>query len=111
MEVLRTGSGFWSALVWAATALGSFLIIWLFSRAFESGYKKGTDQTDPFLSGNPPAPGQRVTASHIYWGFVEALKGYYQPLVRAHSGIVNDYLAWAVLVGAIIFALLGGLMR
>jgi hypothetical protein len=59
MEVLRTGSGFWSALVWVATALGSFLIIWLFSRAFESGYKKGTDQTDPFLSGKPPGPGPK----------------------------------------------------
>lgn len=111
MEVLRTGSGFWSALIWVATALGSFLIIWLFSRAGETGYKRGTDQTDPFLSGNPPSPGQRVSASHIYWGFVEALKGYYQPLVRAHSGVVNDYLAWAVLVGAIIFVLLGGFMR
>lgn len=108
MEVLRTGSGFWSALVWVATVFGSFLIIWLFSRAGETGYKRGTDQTDPFLSGNAPLPGQRVSASHIYWGFVEALKGYYQPLVKAHSGVVNDYLAWAILVGAISFALLGG---
>ncbi len=111
MGVLKTGSGFWSALVWVATLLGSFLIIWLFARAGETSYKRGTAQTDPFLSGNPPAPGERVTASHIYWGFVEALKGYYQPLVRAHTGVVNDYLAWAVLTGAIVFALLGGFLR
>jgi hypothetical protein len=111
MEILRTGSGFWSALVWVAATLGLFLIVWFFYRVGEAGYKKGTEQTDPFLSGNPPASGERVTASHIYWGFIEALKGYYQPLVRAHSGVVNDYLAWVILVGAIVFALLGGFPR
>jgi len=109
--ILETGSGYWSPLVWLALALASGLLIRLFYRAGEAGYKRGTVQTDPFLSGNPPAPGQRVTASHIYWGFIEALKGYYRPLVQAHSGVFNDYLGWAVLVGAIIFIILGGFLR
>jgi hypothetical protein len=105
MPVVETGSGFWSPWVWVVSFLALLLIAWLFYRSGEASYKKGTAQTDPFLSGTPPKPGERVTASHIYWGFIEALKGYYRPLVRAHSGIVNDYLGWLILVMALVFIL------
>jgi hypothetical protein len=108
--ILHTGSGFWSALVWIASFLGIFLIAYLFYRTGEGSYKKGTDQADPFLSGNEPR-GERVTAHHIYWGFVEALKKYYNPLVRMHTGVVNDYLGWFVIVIALVFLFVGGIVR
>ena len=44
-----------------------------------------------------------VRAGNIYWGFIEALKGYYDTMKRMHTGIINDYIAWFVGISAIIF--------
>ena len=46
-------------------------------------------------------------ASHIYWGFTEALKRYYKPMVALHTGNINDYSGWIILVMAIIFIIVG----
>ena len=71
--------------------------------------KKGTNQTKPFISGNPEISKEdsHIGASHIYWGFTEALKGYYKPLIKLHTGNINDYSGWIVLVLAIIFIIVG----
>ena len=37
----------------------------------------------------------------MYWGFFEAMKRYYDTTLRAHSGIVNDYLIWLLALTAI----------
>ena len=51
---------------------------------------------------------RHVRAHNLYWGFFEAMKRYYDPVVRAHTGIVNDYLIWMfgliALVGVALFA-------
>jgi hypothetical protein len=41
-----------------------------------------------------------IRASNLYWGFSEALKGYYEQVVPAHSGSVVDYVVWYLLVTA-----------
>jgi len=93
----------WASLV----CLLAFLIVLAIAYGYRSrgrgGYKKGTDQTEIFLSGeNAPAEGERHIRSHnMYWGFFEAMKRYYDPTVRAHTGIVNDYLIWLLGVAAI----------
>jgi len=33
---------------------------------------------------------------------MEALKGYYDPLVKIHTGDINDYSGWIVIMTAII---------
>lgn len=91
---LFTGNGFWHPLLWLlalAIALIVVLIIWSFG---SPGYQRGTEQTKPFLSGQPEKEKEHVRASNIYWGFLEALKGYYDPLVGGHTGIGSDYVAW-----------------
>jgi hypothetical protein len=37
----------------------------------------------------------------MYWGFFEAMTRYYEPTVRTHTGIVNDYLIWLLAVAAV----------
>lgn len=108
---LNSPSGFWNPIVWLA-----FLIVFavigyvIYSRGNRS-YKPNTDQVKPFLSGNEVEDVEeiRVRAGDIYWGFIEALKGYYNVLMRMHTGDVRDYILWYLGLGAIIlFILVGG---
>ena len=109
IALLETGSGYWNTLIWVVTALIiGVCVLWLRNRG-EGRYKKDTDQTKPFLSGNPEVSKEdsHVGASHLYWGFTEALKNYYKPLVKMHTGSINDYSGWIILAMAIIFIIVG----
>ena len=95
---------FWAPLV----CLVAFLIVVAITYAFrsrgESGYQEGTDQTEVFLSGEdaPEESLRHIRAHNMYWGFFEAMKRYYDPTVRAHTGIVNDYLTWLLGLTAVV---------
>ncbi|MDD3655626.1 MAG: hydrogenase [Atribacterota bacterium] len=107
--LLETGSGYWNAIIWVlVTIIVGIGVLWLRNKG-EGNYKKDTNQTKPFLSGNPEVSKEdsHVGASHIYWGFTEALKNYYEPLIKLHTGDINDYSGWIVLVMAIIFIIVG----
>jgi hypothetical protein len=107
--LLETGSGYWNAIIWVlVTIIVGIGVLWLRNKG-EGSYKKDTNQTKPFLSGNPEVSKEdsHVGASHIYWGFTEALKNYYEPLIKLHTGDINDYSGWIVLVMAIIFIIVG----
>lgn len=107
--LLETGSGSWNAIIWVIMVfvIGA-LVLWVRNQG-EDKYKKGTNQTKPFISGNPEISKEdsHVGASHLYWGFTEALKGYYQPLIKLHTGNINDYSGWIILVMAVIFIIVG----
>lgn len=96
MTPLESGFGFWHPIVW----LVSLLVILVFAyilRSFGRGdCKKGTEQTQPFLSGNdePDTNILHVRASNLYWGYLESLKAYYAPLKKIHTGNIIDYLLW-----------------
>ncbi|MCS7240492.1 MAG: hydrogenase [Candidatus Bipolaricaulota bacterium] len=99
-----TGHGHWSPLIWVAAALGTFsvaLLLWLLGRR---EHKRGTDQEIPFLSGERMEE-PRVSALHLYWGFAEALKPILTRLKTWHSGVVNDYAGWFLLILAVVFLL------
>ena len=93
---LETGYGFWSPAVWIIVMLVATLIAYLIWAYGESSYKRGTEQVKPFISGNaePPKGTAHVSGGHLYWGFTEALKGYYDRVVPLHSGVLNDYVLW-----------------
>jgi len=94
---------FWAPLV----CLVALLIVLALSYAYRSrgndSFEEGTEQGEIFLSGEAaPTEGERHVRSHnMYWGFFEAMKRYYDPTVRAHTGIVNDYLIWLLAVAAV----------
>lgn len=107
--LLETGSGYWNAMIWVIVAIVvGIAVIWVRNHGVEK-YKKDTDQTKPFLSGNPEFSKEdsHVGANHIFWGFTEALKKYYQPLISLHTGSINDYSGWIIVVMAIIFIIVG----
>lgn len=66
--------------------------------------QKGTDQDEIYYSGNvvPDAEVFTVPASSSYWGFREALKGYYSHLTALHRGIATEYVGWFVFTAALI---------
>ncbi len=109
--MLDTGSGFWSPLWWIAALGAAGLVVLIIRARGRSDYQKGTEQVKPFLSGQPEVEKQHVRASNVYWGFLEALKGYYRPLVQSHTGLINDYTTWflgvLVLVGVLILGMGG----
>jgi hypothetical protein len=104
LGLLETGSGFWSAIVWVILILIIGSIVYYIRNKGEKGYKKNTNQDKPFISGNPETTkeGSHLNEKHLYWGFMEALKGYYDPLVKIHTGDINDYSGWIVIMTAII---------
>ena len=101
---------FWAPLLIVVAFIIVAIITYAYRHRGESGYKEGTEQTKVFLSGEdePEAGMRHVRAHNMYWVFFEAMKRYYDPVVRAHTGIVNDYLIWMfgliALVGVALFA-------
>jgi hypothetical protein len=106
---LETGTGFWDPIVWIIVFIVAFLIalaIWLLG---EKGYRPGTQQVKPYLSGNvePEKADVHMRAGNLYWGFTEAMKGYYSRLVPLHTGMLNDYVLWFLGVMALVFVIVG----
>ena len=102
--ILKTEVGFWNPVVFLAGFLIILLISYLIWSRGEKGYRKGI-QRETFFSGDLP-PKKRIQAENLYWGFLEALKGYYKWAINLHTGIVNDYIAWFVALMAIILILI-----
>jgi len=106
VETLNSGFGQWTPLLWLAVFLLLWLVTWLWWSSGNASNKKGTEQGRPFLSGHaqPDTTRLHVRGENLYWGFLEALKGYYRILVPLHSGHVADYLLWffGVLIAVLI---------
>ena len=100
MSVLTYGYAVWSPIVWLVVLVVLGVIVLYVRSRGQKRYKKGTAQTDVFISGIqvPPAEQRHVPAHNIYWGFFEALKGFYNTMMRPHTGIINDYILWMVVV-------------
>ena len=107
---LETGYGVWSALYWLLDLVVLFVIVYFIYSLGGKTVKASGDKGKPFLSGNEMEKEKiHVKASNMYWGLTEALKSYYTPLKGGHTGNINDYVGWFVLVLAVILILTGGL--
>lgn len=89
---------YWNPLILLLTFLILLIMAHIFRDRGQKSYKKGTAQTKIFLAGEeePDAEKSHIKAHNMYWGFFQALKRYYDPTIRAHTGIINDYLLWFV---------------
>ena len=103
MSVLTYGYAVWSPIVWLVALLVLAVIALYVRSRGQKRYKKGTAQTDVFISGIqvPPAEQRHIPAHNIYWGFFAALKGFYSLMMRPHTRIVNDYILWMAAVMAL----------
>jgi hypothetical protein len=109
---LLTGYGVWNPVVWLVAFAAAFIIVYLLWKRGESSYKKGTEQERPYLSGNaePEKGAVHIRASNLYWGYLQALKGYYDVLVPLHTGVLTDYMIWFVAVTALLLVIVGVLL-
>ena len=102
---IETGSGFWNPIIWVAAMVIAFLVTYILRSFGNKSYKKNTEQTKVFLSGNPEYQKEKmhVKADNLYWGFTESLKGFYSLLKKVHTGNTGDYILWFVIILAIFF--------
>ncbi|MEM1513287.1 MAG: hydrogenase [Candidatus Thermoplasmatota archaeon] len=93
----------WQPIIWIISFIIIGIVAYIIRAIGRVDYKKG-EQEKPFLSGmDLPKEELHIRASNIYWGFLDALKGYYNSMKKIHTGIINDYVSWFVLITAIIF--------
>jgi hypothetical protein len=106
---VQTGYGMWAPVVWLVAFVAAVVIVYLLWKTGESSYKKGTELERPYLSGNvePEKGAVHIRASNLYWGFLQALKGYYDVLVPIHTGVLTDYMIWFVAVTALVLVIVG----
>jgi hypothetical protein len=109
MFTLESGSGFWNPLLWILVLVITFLLFYGIRGFGKNTYKKGTEQTKVFLSGNKETTPEEmhIKASNLYWGFTTSMKSLYSVLRKMHSGNTSDYILWFVLVLAVLFLILG----
>ncbi len=95
LDLLHTGYGIWAPLTAVAATLLCVGLVLAIRALGENHCKRDTDQTKPFVSGNEvPEGGHHIRAGSLYWGYLEALKDYYQRLIPIHTGVATDYLLW-----------------
>lgn len=101
-SALQTGPSAWQPLAMASGAIAIMIVVFALRLFGRKGFKYGKEKAMPFYSGNVVTEGARVKASDFFWGFFEAFKGYYSEMKSLHSGIVNDYILWFVVVASLV---------
>ena len=109
IQTLETGTGFWNPLAWIAAFIIIFLLVFILRGFGNKNYKKGTGQTQAFLSGNTEYEKEQmhVQSSNLYWGWTESLKWVIDLLKKMHTGNVSDYVLWFVIVMGILLLTVG----
>ena len=109
IKTFTTESGFWNPLIWIVVIVIAFLLIYIIRGFGNRGFKKDTEQTKVFLSGNPELEKEKmhIKASNVYWGFTVSLKWIYNVLEKMHNGNVSDYVLWFVIILGSLFIILG----
>ena len=109
VKTFQTGTGFWNPLLWGVVFIIGFLIAYILRGFGNKGYKKETEQTKVFLSGNPEYKKEdmHVKASNVYWGFTKSLGWFYKILDNMHTGNVSDYVLWFVIIMGVLFLIVG----
>ncbi len=100
-----SGQGAWNPLVLLAV-LGVTLVIGYVIRMLgQKGTVPKGEGKKPYLFGNPTEVNGMpfvVPASNVYWGFTRALKRYYKPMEKMHSGLINEYVFWFVATAGLV---------
>jgi NADH:ubiquinone oxidoreductase subunit 6 (subunit J) len=99
----------WSPLVFIGAIAIVFILVIALRSFGKKGFSEGKYRSDAFLSGNEPMEKHDVKASNFFWGFFEALKGYYEKMLCIHTGFINDYIFWFLFcVSLLLIALVMG---
>jgi len=108
-ETLYTGFGAWNPIVWLIALAVALLFAWFIQRLGEPDIPGEGESGKSYISGNDePSPEDgHIGGSNLYWGFTEAMKGYYARVVPLHTGCLTDYVLWFLGTFALLFILIG----
>ena len=109
--IFSTGSGFWSPLMLVAGSIITIAIVYIIRSKGSNKRKNSGEQSMSFFSGNIH-PDEEIGSENLYWGFFKSLEGYYEFMRKMHSGIINDYVFWLVLLAVVMLAAMafGGIL-
>ena len=108
-DTLLTGFGAWNPIAWLIAFVVALILAWFVQRLGEPDLPGDGESGKPYLSGNDePAPeAAHIGGSNLYWGFTEAMKGYYARVVPLHTGCLTDYVLWFLGTFALLFIFIG----
>lgn len=90
----------WSPLVFVISLIIIALIMWAIRHKGQRVRKK----TPAFFAANPVPPRHKI--NYMYWGFQTAMGRVYRVLRELHSGLINDYVYWLILLTIIIWVVM-----
>jgi len=108
-ETLVTGGGYWNPIVFIIAFGIVDVITLIIYRAGEGDYTSELGGK-PFLSGNPEISKENshIAGGNLYWGLVEGLDEFYTVMKKMHTGIINDYIIWYLVVLVIVLFIFMG---
>lgn len=107
MSIITYGYGAWNPLLWLAALLVLGALTLFFRSRAPRRFRREKRRGDVFISGNATESAEQlhVPAHNIYWGFFEALKGFFSAITRPHTGIINDYILWLAGIAVLLLLL------
>jgi multicomponent Na+:H+ antiporter subunit D len=110
-------AGYWRPEAWLVLffilLIGFLLLLTLNIRAVSKGNTKEVNEFDTkydAFTGGEKEEHAQIGGQDLFWGLKHELKGYFDTIHKAHSGVVNDYVLWIVaclaLVTIYLFAVL-----
>ncbi len=108
-DTLYTGFGAWNPIAWLIAFGVALLLAWFVRRLGEPDVLGDGESGKPYLCGNdePTPEATHIGGSNLYWGFTEAMKGYYVRVVPLHTGCLTDYVLWFLGTFALLFIFIG----
>ncbi len=107
MPFITYAHGAWNPLLWLAVLAVLVVLVLILRSRGPKHFRRQKSRGDAFISGNATESAEQihVPAHNIYWGFFEALKGFFTAVTRPHTGIVNDYVLWLVGIAGLVILL------
>jgi hypothetical protein len=106
LAILETGEGFFAPIIFIAFAILVGIAVLVLRSFGKKGFVYSKEKASCFFSGNIADEESRVKASDYFWGFFEAMKPYYRLIIKMHTGIINDYVFWFVVVASLLLLVL-----
>ena len=106
LAMLETGQGFFAPIIFIAFAILAVIAVLVLRSFGRKGFIYSKEKASCFFSGNVVDEESRVKASDYFWGFFEAMKPYYRLIIKMHTGIINDYAFWFVVVASLLLLVL-----
>ena len=109
-------AGYYSPVNWLilfAVLLLAFALVALLGKGSRGAVCQddtGCDDKYAVFFGGERVTRSSVAGSDLFWGFRYNFRHYFKWMGSVHSGVVNDYAAWAVGAGAVIILYLYALL-